>query len=71
MMVIVWIVIPIPSRAIDNVGRQPEPIKYYGTNYVARYEYIVIAINITIADDSHCCRGFVFAFDNDRSHVLI
>ena len=70
-VIVIWVIIPIPNWAINCVCRQPEPVKYHRTNYIAWYNHIIVAINISITDNCNGYRCFVFAFDNHRGYVLI
>lgn len=70
-MIIMWIIIPIPQRTIDGIAWCPKPIEYDRTNYIARNNNIIVAIDVAIAYNSYCCCSSIFAFDNDRSYILI
>ena len=70
-VIVVWVIIPIPSRAIYGVGWQPEPIKYHRMNDIAWYNHVIVTIDVAATDNGNSGRYFVLAFDNDGGNVLI
>ena len=53
-VIVMWVIVPIPNRAIYGVGWQPEPIKYHRMNDIAWNNHIIVAINVAATDNGNC-----------------